>query len=356
MTAAPPVIGIVGNDVPRQLVLASGARPHRITGSWDAPIDPAAQELLGAADAVAVRILSELLGHREQIDALVICNDTQANLRLFYALRAIGWDTPLHLLDMPRDDTAPARRFAAVQYRALVEFCAEITGRTPDADALRSAAAEELALGRALERLRERRQATPSRCSGAAALDAIFEAARLGPAEAVAVVDAAGTDAAGTDATSAGTASAIRVHLTGSNHPDVSVYRAFEQRGVTVVSEDHDTGGDSWLGVVAEAETAEAMINSLIDAHLARTGSSTTAFAAERAALTADISVAAGAEAVVAFIRDLDEAPLWDLPDQAQQLAARGIRFLVRSHISLGDELAAVAAVIADVNTDGIVA
>ena len=51
-----PVVGIIGNAVPRQLVVGGGAIPFRITGSWQGPIDPAAAELLGAVDAPAARI------------------------------------------------------------------------------------------------------------------------------------------------------------------------------------------------------------------------------------------------------------------------------------------------------------
>jgi hypothetical protein len=46
---------------------------------------------------------------------------------------------------------------------------------------------------------------------------------------------------------------------------------------------------------------------------------------------------------VAALIRDLDEAPLWDLADQSEGLAARGIRLVVRSRVRGGDAVDAAA-------------
>lgn len=324
MNPSAPVIAVVGNDAPRQLILACGAVPYRLTGSWDAPVDRKAEELLGAADAVAVRVLADLLAGRERIDAVIVCNDSQAHLRLFYALRAIGWSTPLHLLDMPRDDTAPARRFAGAQYRALMAFCAGVTGRSPDEAALRSAASDEQALADVLSTLRARRRS--GGCSGTEALEAALAASRLAPRDAVRVIETAGTD---------GVAGAgIRLHLTGSNHPDTTVYRRLEQRGCVVVSEDHDTGERAWLGAAVDAGDADDVITGLIELHLARVATSSTASASDRAELTAGEASAARVDVVVAFVRDLDEAPLWDIPDQQAQLAELDIPFVVRSRIA----------------------
>ena len=96
--SASAVIGVVGNDVPRLLPLAAAAVPMRLTGSWDGPVDPAAQELLGASDLETVRILTELRAGAVHVDALVVCNDTQAHLRLFYVLRVTAPHLPLQLL------------------------------------------------------------------------------------------------------------------------------------------------------------------------------------------------------------------------------------------------------------------
>lgn len=341
MITSAPVIGVVGDDVPRQLLLALGARPHRLTGSWTGAIDLEAQQLLGATDAAVARLLTELRSGAEPLDALIVCNDSQANLRLFYVLRATGSSVPVHLLDMPREVSEPARRFARSQLEALAAFGAAVTGRALDAASLATAADAEAAVGDALRRLRSRRRAHPSLCTGAAAFDAIRDAARLAPADAVARLDTAAAQAAPVPSGS------IRVHVTGSSHPDATFYRELESDGsCVIVSEDHDTGDAAWLGEAVRGETADHVIEGLIDAHFARVTTSATSSSEGRAALTRDLAREAGADAVAAIIRELDEAPLWDLADQRDALA--GLPF-VSVRVAPGGEIEAARDLVRDV-------
>ncbi|MCK6066063.1 MULTISPECIES: 2-hydroxyacyl-CoA dehydratase family protein [Microbacterium] len=313
-----PTIGIVGNDVPRQIVRAAGAAPQRLTGSWAGAVDRVAADHLGAVDRSAAVILTGLMGAAtDALDALVVCNDSQANLRLFYVLRMLRGEgiPPVHLLDLPRQDTPATRRFARVQLAALTAFCERVSGRTADAAAWRDAAAEERAVGAAVSRLQARRRAQPPEVGGTTALTALLAAASAPPAAAVELLDAAAEPRAG----------GLRVHVTGSNHPDPSVYAALEASGATIVSDDHDTGDLSWLGAGVDAADADAVYAGLIDAHFARTSGSAVATIAERAATTRAIAVAAQADVVLALIRRGDEAPLWDLAAAADALADTGI-------------------------------
>jgi hypothetical protein len=329
-TARRPVIGIVGDDVPRQLVLAIGAIPHRLTGSWSAPVDDEARALLGACDVESARILTRLRSGAAGVDALIVCNDSQAHLRLFYALRATttATDAPVHLLDMPRADTVPARRFARFQLAGLAAFCVGATGGAAlELSALRAAGEAERELGAALERMRERRRADPPGCTGAAALEACLAAARTDPADAVQRADAATSDVP---------PSAVRVHVTGSSHPDAALYRLLEQDGVVVVSEDHDTGDGAWLGAGVDGDSVAQIVERLIDAHFARVTGSATTPTALRAETTSEAAQRARADAVVALVRDLDEAPLWDLADQRAALAGRPL--LAETRVPPGGE------------------
>jgi benzoyl-CoA reductase/2-hydroxyglutaryl-CoA dehydratase subunit BcrC/BadD/HgdB len=326
------VIGIVGDDVPRQLVLACGARPHRLTGAWSGGSSQA-QDLLGATDAAAAAILDEVLSGSVPLTGLIVSNDCEAHRRLFYALRAGGSPVPLHLVDLPRRDGDAARRFARHQLEELITFCAAVTGQRADAASLGAAAAAELALARALEKLRARRRADPAECSGSAAIEAYLAAARLDPAEALVVVDSARTPTAG---------GALRVHLTGSSHPDAFVYRALEDAGMVVTGDDHDTGDAAWIGVGVEAATVGEVLEELVGAHFARVTSSATASSADRAALTATTAAADGACVVVALVREGDEAPLWDLADQRAALEDPGIPLVTRTHVRPSDVESAV--------------
>lgn len=321
------VVGIVGNDVPRQLVLACGALPHRLTGSWEGAVDPEAAQLLGAADAPAARILAELVAGSSGCDALIVCADSQAHVRLFYVVRSILPELPLHLVDLPRAESAAARRFARVQFEGLASFLGRLTGRVPGTSALADAGRDERELARAIRQLRERRRADPPRCHGAVALEALIAAARLSPSDAVARIDGARSDV---------DASAIRVHVTGSSHPDAALYGVLEENGCVVVSEDHDTGDGAWLGAAVEAMDLDGVVDALADLHFRRVGGSPTASSAARARLTRDAATTAAAQTVIALVRELDEAPAWDLADQERLLAEVAVPILARTRVRPG--------------------
>lgn len=313
-----PVIGIVGGDVPRQLVLAAGAIPRRLLGSWSGPVSDRAASLLGAVDPVAARILTELLAPAATLPAaLVVCNDSSAHLRLFYVLRLLRDEglPPVHLLDLPRRDSAEARRFAAVQLRALAEFCAEVTGRLPTAAALGTAADAEREVGAAVAALRDRRRTTPPAVTGTTALAALIAAQTLPPADAVARLEAA---------VEAVDPAAVRVHVTGSGHPDPSVYAAIEQAGSVIVSDDVDTGDLAWFGETAGGDLAAACTH-LADRHFTRAVAAPVSLTAERAAGARLRAAAGGAEVAVSIRRVGDDGPAWDLPAARKELADVGI-------------------------------
>ncbi|MEI7055040.1 2-hydroxyacyl-CoA dehydratase family protein [Nocardioides sp. CCNWLW239] len=333
-----PRIGIVGDDVPRQLVLATGAVPQRLLGSWHDPVSAEAAELLGAVDAGAARILDGLLsGRHDDLAGLVVCHDSQADLRIFYVLRILAQrgrlPFPVHLVDAPRLNSAAARRFVGRQFSRLLEFCEQVTDRRADLGSLHLAAERELALGRALEAMRERRRTDG--CAGAAALRAYHAAATMPPEDAVATVAAAQAPAA---------LGATPVVVTGSNHPDPGVYDALERTGeVLVVGEDHDTGDLAWLGVAVEAAALEEVIDGLAAAHLARPAVATGGLAAERAAYIATCAEQTHARAALALVREHDDAPAWDLPDQRLELRRRGVPLVVRTRIRPADDPVAAA-------------
>lgn len=338
-----PVIGIVGGDVPAQLVRAAGGLPSRLTGSWTGALDAGAADLLGAADAVVVRLLADVRDGRVRCDGLVVCADSQAHVRLFSVLRSTAPTLPLHLLDKPRTSSPAARRFARFQLRRLASFVSGLSGREPDAAALAVAARDERELAAALERLRDRRIAVPPRCSGSIALEACLEAGRLDPAAAIARLDAARSDVP---------AAAVRVHLTGSDHPDATLYRVLEEHGCVVVSEDHGTGDGAWLGAAADAADAadlDEAIDRLVELHAARVGGSATASSAQRAELTLQAALRSSAQVVAGVVRELDEAPAWDVPDQSARLGEAGIPLRMRTRVRAGEEVAAARALAGEI-------
>lgn len=337
-----PRIGVVGNDVPRQLVLACGLVPVRLTGQWSTG-EPRRSSDLGAVDDAVAGIYDDLRdGVHADLDAVVVCNDSQANLRLFYLLRARGLGGRVHLVDLPRQDAPETRVFAHAQYRSLVEFCAGVSGIHPTASSWLEAAAAVRRVQTAAERMRQRR--VQGDCSGTEALAGYRDATGLPPEQAVASIDArrGGCEAG-----------RVRVHVTGSAHPDDTVYRILQEQGVEIVSDDHDTGDRTLLGPAVTAEgvhagvpegaaegdddlldhRVDALLDPIATAHFGRTATSAVELAQARARLTAELASSAGAAAVLGIVRDADEAPLWDLADQREHLRQVGIPFHVVTHL-----------------------
>lgn len=325
MTGAPR-IGVVGADVPRQLVLAAGAVPVRIFGSWSGGISPEAAELPGAVDAVAARILDAVLaGAHDDLAGLIVCNDQVADLRVFYVLRVLAErgrvPFPVHLLDAPRGGGAPRERFVARQYERLVGFVEAATGRGVDGRGLSDAARRERALGAALAELRARR--TSGRCGGVRALAAYRAAATLPPEDALAAVDAAIDAPAGAP-----------VFVTGSSHPDGSVYAAIEAAGLTIVGEDHDAGDAAWLGEAIDTDDLADAIARLARRHAARAPLAARSRTRERADELERRLAETRAAGVIALARDLDDAPAWDLPEQRRRAERLGVPLESRVRIA----------------------
>ncbi|MFC7861277.1 2-hydroxyacyl-CoA dehydratase family protein [Arthrobacter koreensis] len=326
MTAEPvtvpvPRIGIIGADAPRQILLAAGATPVRLFGAWSGDVSREAAELLGAADAVAARVLDGVLsGLHDDLAGLVVCNDSAANLRVYYVLRLLAErgriPYPVQLLDTPRGGGPHRNLFVARQYERLAGFVSGCTGQVLDADTLAAAAAREKSLGEALGQVRERRiQGT---LSGSTALRCYAAAAQLAPEQAVSTIEAIldeQTDAPGT---------LLPVFMTGSSHPDTTVYEALEQAGLVVTGEDHDAGDAAWIGQTVDAASPGEAFRALAELHAQRPPSASRSLTSERTEHLLTEVRRTGAAGVVALVRDLDDGPVWDLPAQREALAAHG--------------------------------
>lgn len=316
-------IGVIGADVPRQLVLACGAVPVRLHGAWNGQVTQEATELLGAADAVAARLLSDVLaGHHAGLDGLIVCNDSMADLRLFYVLRILAnrrrLRFPVHLLDTPRGGGTHRNHFVARQYARLAEFVSGITGCPANAASLTGAASAEAALGQVLDQVRERRR--DRTVSGTTALEIYQLAAQTSPAHAR--MQIAGLLAALHAVPSSSEAGdAVPVYVTGSFHPDATVYAALERAGAMVVGEDHDAGDPSWIGETVEATSLEEAYLALARQHALRPPSAARSLAAERTRHLLTEVGRTGAAGVLALVRDLDDGPVWDLVEQRRALA-----------------------------------
>ncbi|MGY1812324.1 2-hydroxyacyl-CoA dehydratase [Blastococcus sp. SYSU D00820] len=316
--AGRPVVGIVGADVPAELVAAAGAVGYRLHGSPDR-VSAEARAVLGAAlDPVAHSVLTRLLdGELAFLTGLVVSRDSQASLQLFYALRELRRLEPARdlppvvLLDLLHLPTAHTARYDEERLAQLAGVLAGWTGTAPSPGRLAAAAAEA---GRVRDLLRRvsalRREAAP-RGTGTTALHAVGVAGALPAGEAAALLEAVLDEA---DELPAGR----RVFLTGSGQDTDELYRALEEElGCLVVGEDAD-----WGDLALPPDPAGADLGALATAYRDRGPAAPTASIPARAAATAQRVRDSGAELLLAVVREHDEAPAWDFPAQA---AAAGV-------------------------------
>lgn len=357
MTAEPvtvpvPRIGIIGADAPRQILLAAGATPVRLFGAWSGDISREAAELLGAADAVAARVLDGVLsGMHDGLAGLVVCNDSAANLRVYYVLRLLAErgriPYPVQLLDTPRGGGPHVNRFVARQYERLAGFVSGCTGQALDAESLAAAAGRENSLGKALGCVRERR--VSGALSGSSALRCYAAAAQLPPEQALAAIEAIQqNDTPGTMLPA--------VFMTGSSHPDTTVYEALEQAGIGIVGEDHDAGDAAWIGQTVNTASSGEAFRALAELHAQRPPSASRSLTSERTEHLLTEVHRTGAAGVVALVRDLDDGPVWDLPAQREALAARGTWLAGVVRVPADGTAAAAADLIASVQLSGEIA
>lgn len=348
-----PRIGIIGADAPRQLVLAAGATPVRLFGAWSGDVSREAAELLGAADAVAARVLDGVLsGFHDDLAGLVVCNDSAANLRVYYVLRLLAErgriPYPVQLLDTPRGGGPHVNLFVARQYERLAGFASGRTGQPVDADTLSAAAAREASLAEALGRVRERRVA--GTLSGSAALRCYAAAAQLAPEQALAAIEPI------IDEQAAAPGTMLPVFMTGSSHPDTTMYEALEQAGIGIVGEDHDAGDAAWIGQTVDAASPGEAFIALAELHTQRPPSASRSLTSERTEhLLAEVR-RTGAAGVVALVRDLDDGPVWDLPGQREALAGSGTWLAGVVRVPADGAAAAAAELISSVQLSGEIA
>ena len=324
------VVGYVGADVPRELIAAAGFLPVRLRGAG--PSTPFADGVLGARVDQPVRaVLAELLDPaRERPDRLILCHDCDATVRLFTSLRMLGrLDGRLpdvHFFDLLHLPAPTTASYDLDRVHELAGVLAGWSGKPIGEAALRAAIAEANETRRLLGRLQALRRGDPVRLSGSVAL------ALIGAGT---VLPAAGYNrllAAFLEEEHAPVPSGRLVYLTGSGHVTTAAYLAIEAAGAAVVGEDHEWGEALADGLVAEGGDPFEAISARYHAGCAlgrRHGSNVPA------AWIAAEARAAGAELVVAWIRDGDDARAWDVPEQRRRVEEAGLQYEALDHRGL---------------------
>jgi hypothetical protein len=114
----------------------------------------------------------------------------------------------------------------------------------------------------------------------------------------------------------------VRVFLTGSGHDHPGAYELIESRGAVIVGEDHDWGA---LAGQSDVDERGPVRDALVDAYWQGAPAAAGYGIAERAEQTARMAVRARARVAVAWLRENDPAPAWDVCGQRGTLADAGI-------------------------------
>lgn len=313
------VVGVLGWSVPRELIVAAGLAPVRLSARRlynKNPIDEIgacrADDRLARLAAVlsppTAAVLQALLdGSLGWLDALVIGRDNESHTRLFYILRELAAQgerlLPFAFFDLLR---LPYRTSAIYNRRQARELLCELqgwSGRVADAGRLAWADAQQRELQSALGRLASLRGRVPAALSGSAMLTVAGAAQVLPGEELLEMLAPAQTHDVCGDA-----GGGPRVFVSGSGLDDLWFYRVLEDVGVNVVGEDHEWGP----AALGQPSAAADPLDSIVDRYHYAPGGAARAGLSERVALTALRARSLHADAVLHIAFAHDEAPKWE--------------------------------------------
>ena len=307
-------VGVLGRDVPVELVEAAGATAVALRGRVGIDLGPADALLGTGIDPLSRAVLATLLEEQFQgLDGIVLSSDSEASLRTFFVLRELRRVDPsvpvpqVHLVDVMHLPRESSRRYTLAKVREFLATLGDWTGAGIDADAIGAAIEARGEVRDAVRTLSGLRWGRTPRLSGADLACAVLAGGRLPVGDYLALLQALLAET-GEQVVHDG----IRLVLSGSVHDEPGVIRVIEKAGALVVAEDHD-GGDAALDAAPTEPTVEGLARRLA----ARRPVATRSSIRDRAALTSDLCRASGATAVLSYARRTDDSPAWDFAAQA---------------------------------------
>jgi len=322
------VVGCLGEEVPEELLIAAGCLPVRIVGA-DETGTPLADQYLerGFDPYVRARFEPIVNGTYRYVDHLIISNSSDALIRVYYYLRAIRSMEPekpvpdLTFYDMLHTPSRMSALYNRDRTRELKKRIESWIGREITRDDLAQAIEVCNEYRRLLSRVSELRTAREPKLTGTQALR-IFRASQVMPrAECGALLRRLLAEAE-----QGPPRHGIRLFVAGSAQDQTDLYELAEECGAVVVGEDHEWGGRL---IRPLTDPSADPIDAIVDRYHLRLPASTKATVSQRVrALQEEVS-ACRAQAVLFFIRESDDAPSWDVPEQRSMLDALGIPSLL---------------------------
>lgn len=246
--AGTPVIGVVGNTVPVEIVAAAGALAVQVTGTTgDTPLADAWLEPFYDPD---VRGICEqaLRGELRFLRALVIPRSTEPYHKLYLSLRELerlgqGPRLPaLVLYDLPHTQDARMRDYAVQRTRELAATLGSLTGQAPTEERLRAAIRSMNAVREAQQGLQSLRQARPCAWRGETAQVLNGAARFMAPQRYAPLLGAALQVPPVSQPSGAPPSGAPRLLVKGVPLDHARLHRAVDEAGGVVVAEDDPWG------------------------------------------------------------------------------------------------------------------
>ncbi|HET7566917.1 MAG TPA: 2-hydroxyacyl-CoA dehydratase family protein [Gaiellaceae bacterium] len=285
--ARPPerALGVVGADVPRELVEASGHVALRLAPLADVDRSFADRALGRGVGEAARGILAALLEGAYPVERVVLCHDSDHTVRLYTALRRLAPRLDLWFLDLLHQPRATTDAYD----RARLAELAGWLGGAGDLPGAIAAGNRARALGPRLAALRRE-----GRIAGADALALLGAGTALPAARYAELLESALADAPERPRPRAS------VLLLGSEHHDDAVYASVDETGAAVVAETHGWGESLLAGRVDEdGDPLDALVRHY----------------RPRPRVEPD-----PADVQVAWIAPGDEAVAWSLPAERRRL------------------------------------
>jgi len=323
------VVGCLGSDVPEEFLVAAGFLTVRVCGDPGVRAEAADRYIERAFDPLVRSQFARIVvdGAYSYLDHLIVSRSSDALVRVFYYLRDLRRLEPnlpvpnLYFFDLLHSRYHTSALYNRDRVRDLKRVVERWCGRSLGPDALAEAITTCEENRRLLRRLAALRAQCAPRVSGVQALQVIGASMFLPRQEHSRLLRAFLAEA-----DKYPPLSGVRLFVTGSAQDHTHLYELVESCEAVVVGEDHDWGNRHSAG---ETDTTADPIDAIVDRYHLRPPSTSRASVSVRVMALVEQVRSTGAQGVIFYILEKDDAPSWDFPEQRKALEAAGIPVLL---------------------------
>jgi benzoyl-CoA reductase/2-hydroxyglutaryl-CoA dehydratase subunit BcrC/BadD/HgdB len=317
------VVGYLSNDVPEEMILASGFFPFRISGDPMSGTEEADKYTEPFYDPTVRSIFNMLLeGKYDFLDFIVIPHSSDAILKLYYHLRDVQQINPsqklpdLHLFDILHTRFWRTGLYIRDRVHELRKKLEEWSGKEMSNESLSHAIAIGNENKRLLNKVAALRAAEPSRLSGVDALQIIGSSMFIMKEEHNRLLRQF------LDENEFPARDGVRLFIEGSDLDHLQFYELVESCKATIVSET-----SSWGNRYSDDPVDPSLdpIEAISDRYHLKSPSPRMYSIDRRIEYCLRNAIEAKAQGVIFFFLEWDSAPAWDYPDQKKALEDKGL-------------------------------